>query len=79
MKIINLLKNNKIFELSSIINNDIEKIKILINWIKQKTKKSIIKLNLIFKRSENSSSSNDFHKYCDNQSSTLLIIETKDD
>ena len=78
-ELINLLENNKIFELSSIINNDIEKIKILINWIKQKTKKNIIKLNLIFKMSENGSSSNDFHKYCDNQGPTLLIIETKDE
>ena len=76
--LINLLDNIKIFNLSSIIKNDIENIKLIINWIRQKTNKNIIKFELIFKMSENGYSSKDFHKFCDNQGPTLLLIETKD-
>ena len=76
--LINLLDNIKIFNLSSIIKNDIENIKLIINWIRQKTNKNIIKYELIFKMSENGYASKDFHKFCDNQGPTLLLIETKD-
>ena len=76
--LINLLYNIKIFNLSSIIKNDIDNIKLIINWIRQKTNKNIIKFELIFKMSENGYSSKDFHKFCDNQGPTLLLIETKD-
>ena len=76
--LINLLDNIKIFNLSSIIKNDIENIKLIINWLRQKTNKNIIKFELIFKISENGYSSKDFHKFCDNQGPTLLLIESKD-
>ena len=76
--LINLLYNIKIFNLSSIIKNDIDNIKLIINWIRQKTNKNIIKFELIFKMSENGYASKDFHKFCDNQGPTLLLIETKD-
>ena len=76
--LLNLFGNIKIFNLSSIIKNNIEKIKLIIDLIKQKTNKNNIKFELIFKMSEQGSNSKDFHKYCDNQGPTLLLIETKD-
>jgi len=51
-------------------------IQLIMNWIKEKTNKDNIKFELIFKMSENGSKSKDFHKYCDNKGSTLIIIKT---
>ena len=61
---------------SSIINNNINGQNILINWIKEKINKNSIKFELIFKMSKNGTSSNDFHKYCDNKGPTLTLIKT---
>ena len=61
---------------SSIINNNINGQNILINWIKEKINKNSIIFELIFKMSENGTSSNDFHKYCDNKGPTLTLIKT---
>ena len=61
---------------SSIINNNINGQNILINWIKEKINKNSIKFELIFKMSENGTSSDDFHKYCDNKGPTLTLIKT---
>ena len=76
--LINLIDNNKILNLSSIIKNNIDNYKLIINWIKEKTNKNLIKFELIFKMSEKGYSSKDFHKFCDDQGPTLLLIETKD-
>ena len=64
------------FEPSSIINNDINKQNSIIRWIKEKVNKKIVKFELIFKMSENGSKSEDFHKYCDDKGSTLILIKT---
>ena len=61
---------------SEIIKGDKEKQEIIINWIKQKTNKKKIKFEKIFVMSVNGSSSQDFHKYCDNKGPTLTIIKT---
>ena len=61
---------------SSIINNDINRINQIINWIKQKVNKASIKFELIFKMSQNGYSGSDFHKYCDNKGPTLVLIQT---
>ena len=68
-------KNNELPH-SSIINNDLNKVNSIINWIKQKTNKDLIKFELIFKMSENGSKAEDFHKYCDNKGPTLILIKT---
>ena len=69
---INYLELNK----SSIVNNDIVKQDLIINWIKEAINKSSIKFELIFKMSVNGSESVKFHKYCDNKGPTLLLIKT---
>ena len=61
---------------SAIIKEDKEKQEIIINWIKQKKNKNRIKFEKIFVMSVNGSSSQDFHKYCDNKGPTLTIIKT---
>ena len=65
------------FENSLIIKNDKLKTNYIINWIKEKTNKDKINFNLIFTMSKNGSSSDDFHKYCDNKGPTLTLIKTK--
>ena len=75
--IINKLDINYEFQdKSSIIDKEINKQKLIINWIKEKTKQNSIKFHLIFKMSENGSKSEDFHKYCDNKGPTLILIKT---
>ena len=61
---------------STILNNEADKQISLINWIKEKTEKEFIKFDLLYKMSENGSSWEDFHKYCDNKGPTLLLIHT---
>ena len=56
--------------------NDFNKKRAIINWIKQKTQKNQMKFEKIFVMSQNGSSSNDFHNYCDNKGPTLTIIKT---
>ena len=69
------IKENFSFD-SSIINNDVEKQELIINWIREKVDKNLIKLEKIFVMSINGSSSKDFHKYCDNQGATLTLLKT---
>ena len=45
-------------------------------WIEEEVNKKEIKFELIFKMSENGNQSEDFHKYCDNQGPTLILIKT---
>ena len=66
-----------VFKNSSIIFKDIKSQNLIINWIKEKTNKNITKLELIFKMSKNGSLSKDFHKACDNQGPTLILIKSK--
>ena len=69
--------SRKIFSFdSSIINNDVEKQELIINWLREKVDKNLIKLEKIFVMSINGSSSKDFHKYCDNQGATLTLLKT---
>ena len=51
---------------------ELERIK---NWIAPGKK---VQLNLIFKKSRDGDTSEDFHKYCDNKKNTLILIETKE-
>ena len=44
---------------------------LIANWIKETIQKEKIKLELIFRMSENGTKANDFHKYCDNKGPTL--------
>ena len=60
----------------SIIYNDINKQKQIINWIKEKINKDNITFELIFKMSENGTNSKDFHKFCDNKGPTLTLVKT---
>jgi len=68
--------DKKLLEATSILNNDIDKQKSILYWIKEKTNKDYIKFELIFKMSENGSKGEDFHKYCDNKGPTLTLIKT---
>ena len=70
------LQNNNISIDSKIINKDKEQKLSIINWIKQKTNKNMIKFEKIFVMSINGNSSKDFHNYCDNKGPTLIIIKT---
>ena len=51
---------------------DLETIK---NWIAPGKE---VKLDLIFKKSREGDTADDFHKYCDNREKTLILIETKE-
>ena len=66
-------------ESSSILNNEISKQNIIINWIKDKVKKDSIQFELIFKMSIHGNTAYDFHKYCDNAGPTLILIKTTKD
>jgi hypothetical protein len=68
-------KTKMFFNVSSIIRNDFNKQIKLVNWIEQKLNKNII-LELIFKMTENGFTAKDFHHYCDNNGSTLILIKT---
>ena len=70
--------NEGLSEMSSILNNDIKKQKSIINWIKEKINiDHPLQFKLLFKMEENTSKSEDFHKVCDKQGPTLVIIKTK--
>ena len=61
---------------SSIIKDDFKNIFLIANWIKETIQKEKIKLELIFRMSENGTKANDFHKYCDNKGPTLTLVKT---
>lgn len=75
-KIRNLFKPSEPIFCSSIIKNDLKKLNLLNNWVKEKMEKNSLKYELIYKMSENGSKCKTFHKYCDNQGPTLTIIKT---
>ena len=64
------------FNASSIIKDDIDNINLIIKWIEETINNKDIKIELLFKMSENGSNSEDFHKYCDNKGPTLTLIKT---
>jgi len=72
----NVCITGELFTNSSIINKDINKINLLIKWLKEKIKTEVISSELIFRMSKDGDKSEDFHKFCDNQGPTLVIIQT---
>ena len=56
-----ILLNNNIPIESKIVNIDKDKQEAIINWIKQKINKNVLKFEKIFIMSENDTSSEDFH------------------
>ena len=58
-----ILLNNNIPIESKIVNIDKDKQEAIINWIKQKINKNVLKFEKIFIMSENGTSSKDFHNY----------------
>ena len=76
LKVINTIDDN-ITSLSSIIEDDKITCNDLIHkWIEDEINKKEIKFKSIFKMSENGTTSDDFHKYCDNKGPTLILIKT---
>ena len=65
-------------DMSNILNNDFNKQKSIINWIREKINKNHpLQFKLIFKMEENKTKSEEFHKACDKQGPTLVLIKTK--
>ena len=62
---------------SLILENNYEKKLFILDGIKDTIKKNKINFSLIFRMSEMGTKGEDFHKYCDNQGPTLVIIKTK--
>ena len=71
-----LYSPKKVILNTSIDKNDIKKQNLLNTWIREKLGHSIKKYTLIYKLTKNGSNPSDFHKYCDNKSPTLTIIQT---
>ena len=61
---------------SSILFTNIKKQEAIINWIKEKTNKNFVYFEKIFTMSINGSMSKDFHKHCDNEGPTLILVKT---
>ena len=68
--------NDNIFIDSKIINKDKDQQTSIINWIKQKTNKNMVKFEKIFTMSLNGDLSKDFQIFYDNKGQTLIIIIT---
>ena len=75
-EIINPKNVNNIFNDSIIINNNNTYILNLMKWISPYNKKFITKL--LFRKSINGDSYHEFHRLCDNQGTTLVLIEGKE-
>jgi len=69
-----LVRNDEPFFDSSII--DVNKRKMIIKWIEEKVNKKNIFSRLIFKMSQDGEKCEDFHKFCDNQGPTLVLIQS---
>ena len=69
-------KKNAFIDSSKIIKNNAKSEESIFNWIKEKINKEIITFKLIFRMTENGDKSEDFHKYCDNQGPTLVLVKT---
>ena len=84
-ELINMIKNfgkvvkynEGLCNISVIIDNDFNRQNSIINWIKGKINKDEIQFKLIFRMTEENSKSSDFHKACDKQGPTLVLIKTK--
>jgi hypothetical protein len=76
---VSTMSNSNAFNSSSIINNDITKQNSIIKWIKEKINENDVKFELIFKMSKDGSKAEDFHKKCNDQGPTLIIIKTTKD
>ena len=59
---------------STIIQNDPETVKTIINWINPNNKN--LEFKLLFKMSKDGYNCSDFHRCCDNKGETLLLFET---
>ena len=70
-----VMDNNNILN-SSIIKDDINNYNLILNWIEETINKKGIKFELLFKMSQNGTTSEDFHKYCDNKGPTLTLVKT---
>ena len=70
-------KNNKInidmISKNSKIIDDYDTTEQIIEWIEPKKE---IKFNLLFRKSRDGSTGEDFHRFCDNKGATLILIET---
>ena len=73
----NELNNDDILKESSILNSDIDKLNQIKKWIKEKTNKNNINFKLIYKMSEQGYDGKSFHKICDNEAPTLILIKSK--
>ena len=72
-----IIKKENILETSSIIRDDKDNSKDLINnWIEETINKKINKFELIFKMSENGTKAEDFHRLCDDKGPTLTLVKT---
>ena len=69
--------NGGLKEISTIINDDINKQNYIINWIKGKINKDFFQFKLLFRMDEKNTKSEEFHKACDNKGPTLVLIQTK--
>ena len=69
--------NQDLLYLSSILNSDINGTNKIKSWIKEKTNKDSLTFKLIFRMSENGYKGSDFHKYCDIEEPTLILIKSK--
>ena len=63
--------------MSLILDNDFNKQKSIIKWIISKVNKDLVQFRLLFRMEEKTSKSEDFHKACDKQGPTLVLIKTK--
>ena len=69
---------NDILKESSILKSDINGLNQIKKWIKEKTNKNNINFKLIFKMSIHGYKGEDFHRYCDNEAPTLILIKSND-
>ena len=67
--------NQKIFEDSLIINKNINYISYLNQWISER--EGQFKTKLLFRKSINGNSFNEFHRLCDNQGKTIVLIQAE--
>ena len=69
--------DDDILKESSIINSNINGLNQIKKWIKEKTNKHNINFKLIFKMSKHGYKGEAFHRYCDNEEPTLILIKSK--
>ena len=72
-----LYQGDELFNFSIILKSDINQINQIKDWIKEKTDQKSIEFKFIFRMSKHGDKGTDFHKYCDNEAPTLIIIKSK--